>query len=161
MPIRLSEDPLPGLRADGLKALVQEGEIPLAPVATSLGELLQVPVRQIEGFRILVENSADPLVFLSILAYDLGQVVVVPLKCQQDFLFATHLCPPWVVLLDCFALLNRIRMRRLFAISVSQETPFGLPATETNSVPSANSGWPSRTDRPEMCSAFPPYVVYW
>ena len=50
---------------------------------------------RIEDFGVLVQNPADPLVLLAILAYRLGQVVVASGQRQNGFSHSTHPCPPW------------------------------------------------------------------
>lgn len=60
-----------------------------------LAELLQVAMDQIEDHRVTVQNLAELLVFVTIIAYRLViRLLVGPPKIENPFGFHTHRCPP-------------------------------------------------------------------
>ena len=105
-------------------------EIRIPPVAAARREPRQVLMCQFQDLGVLVQDPADALVLLPILAYRFGQVIVVPGKRQHGFSYPTHPCPPLAWLNDVAI---RIRMRLLLAIAVSPPTA-GNPFRNRNSL---------------------------
>ena len=70
------------------------GVVALASLGVAFGEFQKVRVDQRENLGIVVEDLTDGAVSVTIVAYDLGQAIVIGLETQHGFLLSTHPCSP-------------------------------------------------------------------
>jgi uncharacterized protein YuzE len=68
--------------------------VALASLGVAFGELLEILMDRRKNLGIVVEDLTDCAVSVTIVAYDLGQPVVIGLETQHGFLLSTHPCSP-------------------------------------------------------------------
>jgi len=88
MPLEVLDDERP--------QYVFRGVVALSPLGIACGELLQIPVDCRKDLGIVVQDLTDRAVSVTIVAYDLGQPIVIGLKAQHGFLLSTHPCSPMI-----------------------------------------------------------------
>src|SRR3989304_2419472 len=92
---RIAEGQPLDVLADQRPEDVLRGEVAIAAPGVACGELQDIPVDCRKDLGIIVEHLTDGTVSFTVVAYDLGQPIVIGLETQHGFLLSTHPCSPW------------------------------------------------------------------